>query len=78
MNLLSPDAPAVWGDALLKELKMQIRIESNVQPQALKFFLEENSLKVPVFFDRDTRIVLTINPRNRADAIKLIDWLMTQ
>jgi hypothetical protein len=59
-------------------IEMQIRIETNVAPQALKSFLDERKLFVPVFFDEREHVVLTINPRNRADAIKLIDWLMTQ
>lgn len=57
---------------------MQIRIETNVEPQALKTFLEERRLRVPVFFDKNTHVVITINPRNRADAIALIDWLMAR
>jgi len=59
-------------------IEMKIRIEVNVAPQALKSFLDERKLFVPVFFETHNCIVITINPRNRADAIKLIDWLMTQ
>lgn len=57
---------------------MQIRIETAVEPQALKQFLEERKLVVPVFFDKNAHIVININPRNRASAIELIDWLMTR
>jgi len=57
---------------------MQIRIETNVAQPALKSFLDERKLFVPVFFDKNDHVVLTINPRNRADAILVIDWLMAQ
>ncbi len=57
---------------------MQIRIETNVSPLALRALLDERKLVVPVFFDKNTNLVITINPRNRAHAIELIDWLMTR
>ncbi len=58
--------------------EMQIRIERPVTAEAIKAFLEHHELRVPVFLDRNGHVVITINPRNRADAIKMIDWLMTQ
>jgi len=57
---------------------MQIRIGTSVEPTALKQFLEERSLRVPVFFDKNSHIVLDINQRNRAHAIRVIDWLLAQ
>ncbi len=57
---------------------MRIRIEKLVTIVALKAFLEDRKLHLPVFLDKDSYVVVTINPRNRADAIVLIDWLMTQ
>lgn len=61
-----------------RELKMKVRIETNVAPAALKAFLEIAAVKLPVFFDDREHIVIDINPHNRADAILVIDWLMTQ
>jgi hypothetical protein len=57
---------------------MYIRVETAAEPQAVNQFLEERGLCVPVFIDNREHIVIDINPRNRADAITLIDWLMTQ
>lgn len=57
---------------------MQIRIETGVTPHMLKAFLDERKLFVPVFFDAKHDIVITINQRNRADAIQVIEWLLTQ
>ncbi len=58
--------------------EMQIRIERPILPEALKAFLDDRKLRVPAFIDKNAFIVITINPRNRADAIVLIDWLMTR
>ncbi len=58
--------------------EMQIRIEKLVTREAIKAFLDDRELRVPVFLDMHGHGVITINPRNRADAIVLIDWLMTR
>jgi hypothetical protein len=58
---------------------MQIRVACHrVTALGLSAFLNESKLFLPVFVDVQGNIVITINPRNRADAIKLIDWLMAQ
>lgn len=62
---------------LPKKSEMKIRIEATIEPQALKQFLEERDLPVPVFFEEPAHnLVITVNPRNRAAAISLIEWLM--
>ncbi len=57
---------------------MQIRIETDVPPPALKAFLEERKLRVPVFFDKNTHVVIIVNRRSRRAALELIDWLVTR
>lgn len=59
---------------------MQIRIETAIDPAAVTKFLEEHDLRVPVFFDQNEHIVITVNRniRTRASLILLIEWLMAQ
>lgn len=60
---------------------MKITIETNIPPPALKAFLEERELRVPVFFNRNTHVVILFNPElnhSRSDALQLIDWLMAR
>lgn len=59
---------------------MKIRIETTIDPAALKAFLKDNpQLRVPVFFDKNAHIVLTVNnKRQRGPAIAVIAWLMAR
>lgn len=57
---------------------MQIRIETDVPAATLKSFLNENNLRVPVFFDKNTHVVIILNRRNRRAALQLIEWLATR
>lgn len=63
-----------------ENLEMKITIETEIPPPALRTFLEERELRVPVFYDRNTNVVILFNPdvHSRSDILQLIDWLMAR
>lgn len=57
---------------------MRMRIEKLIDPQALKRFVEERGLCVPVFFDSQGYLFIDVNMRNMVDATTLLKWLVHQ
>lgn len=59
---------------------MQLRIEmpTGTSPDDVNRFLAERQLRLPVFFEKNTTIVLPFNQHSRQPALEFIDWLASR
>jgi hypothetical protein len=62
----------------LENLEMKIIIETTFRPAAIKCYLDEHNLKLPVFFNEEnTHIVILPSIRHRVATVEFINWLMS-
>lgn len=58
-------------------MKITVERPVHITPAMVKALLDHRKLIVPVFFDANTNIVISLNRSSRKiDALELIEWLM--